>query len=184
MINDSLLEHIRKNRLIIYGGCDFNIEHMFSQLAIYENGKLYVFKEYANFLDTPQLIEAIRSDFPDNKIIMHPDASGIKRGSADAGVSDISLLRKAGFSIRARSRNPFVRDRIASVNNAFNHKKLFIDTERCPETTECLEQQIYLPNGQPDKTSGLDHAMDSLGYLIHYVMPVRELKPKVKGVIH
>lgn len=166
----------------IYIGMDFNVEHMAATCAKYLDGKLYVFKEYHDFLDTPVLIETIRFDFPHDKIICFPDATGIKRGSADAGTSDIALLRKAGFSVRARSRNPFIKDRVAAVNNAFNKKKLFIDCDRCPELTEALEQQVYANNGMPDKTAGLDHIVDAIGYMIAYLMPVRELKPKAMTV--
>lgn len=166
----------------LYVGIDFNVEHMAAVVARHINGVLYVFKEYHDFLDTPELIESIQDDFPHNQILCFPDASGIKRGSVDAGTSDIALLRKAGFSIRARSRNPFIKDRVAAVNNAFNKKKLFVDCDRCPELTEALEQQVYGKNGLPDKTTGLDHIMDAIGYIIAYLMPVRELKPQKLAV--
>jgi len=178
-----LLDYLTQNNFVIHLGVDFNVEHMAGLASVLIDGKIYVFKEYHNLLDTPELINAVRADFPHNKIIAYPDSTGIKRGSADAGITDIALLRKAKFVIRARNRNPYIKDRVASVNNAFNKKKLFIDTERCPETTECLEQQIWLPNGQPDKTTGLDHMMDALGYLVNYIMPVRELKPKQLSVV-
>lgn len=168
---------------ILHVGMDFNVEHMAAICARLIDGKLYIFKEYHDYYDTPELISAIQFDFPDDKVICYPDASGTKRGSTDASISDIALLRRAKFSIRARSKNPFIKDRIASVNNAFNKKKLFIDTERCPEITEALEQQIYTPNGQPDKKSGLDHISDAIGYLVYYLMPIRELKPQTRGIV-
>lgn len=180
----NLLEHIASHRMVIHLGMDFNVEHMAGLASVLIDGKIYVFHEYHNFLDTPEIIESIKMDFPNSKVICYPDASGIKRGSTDAGISDIALLRKAGFTIRSRSKNPYIKDRVAAVNNAFNHKKLYIDTERCPETTECLEQQIWTPAGQPDKKSGLDHMMDALGYLVNYIMPVRGLKPKQLSVVH
>ena len=117
------------------------------------------------------------------KVIIYPDASSIKRSSVDASISDAALMRKAGFVIRSRSKNQFIKDRVASVNNAFNHKKLFIDVDRCPELTEMLEQQIYLPNGQPEK-NGQEDVLDALGYLVGYIMPVRELRPVTKGVVY
>lgn len=182
-MKDKIIEHIRKHRLAGHIGMDFNVEHMSAVFALYISGILYVFKEYHDYLDTPELIEAIKYDFPSSKIICYPDASGVKRGSVDAGTSDIALLRKAKFNVRARSRNPFVKDRVAAVNNAFNKKKLFVDTDRCPELTEALEQQIWMPNGQPDKNSGLDHIVDALGYMVSYLMPVREMKPAIKAVV-
>ena len=72
---------------------------------------------------------------------------------------------------------------MAAVNNAFAKNKLCIDIDRCPELTDALEQQIWLPNGQPDKTTGLDHIVDALGYMVSYLMPVREIKAKSKAVL-
>lgn len=180
---DNALEFVKTMwREPVYIGIDFNVEHMAAVASLFVNGTLYIFKEYHDFLDTPELIASIQHDFPNSKIVCFPDASGVKRGSVDAGTSDLALLRKAGFSVRARSRNPFIKDRVASVNNAFNQKKLFVDVERCPELTEALEQQVYASNGMPDKTTGLDHILDAIGYMIAYLMPVRELKPQTLSV--
>jgi hypothetical protein len=35
----------------------------------------------------------------------------------------------------------------------------------------CLEQQVYR-NGEPDKTSGVDHQNDATTYPIAYEMPI------------
>jgi len=178
---DKLLTYIRSNLIPIYVGMDFNVEHMAASMALNISGILYVFREYVDYYDTPELSTIIREDFPNNKIICFPDSTGKNRGTTNAKTSDIAILRKHKFTVRAKVKNPFVKDRIAAVNNAFNHKKLLIDVDRCPELTEALEQQIYKTNGQPDKESGLDHIVDSLGYLVSYLMPVREAK--VKSVI-
>jgi hypothetical protein len=178
ILDDDVLSYVRSQILIIYVGMDFNVNNMASVLSLYSGGVLYAFKEYVGYEDTPDLIEAIESDFPDNKIICFPDSSGKNRSTTNAKTSDIALLRKAKFTVRARNKNPFVKDRVAAVNNAFNHKKLFVDTDRCPELTEALEQQIWKPNGQPDKESGLDHIVDALGYMVSYLMPVRDIKLK------
>ena len=38
---------------------------------------------------------------------------------------------------------------------------------------EGLEKQAYDKNGEPDKTSGLDHVNDAAGYAVFYKWPVR-----------
>jgi len=157
----------------VHIGGDFNVGHMAACCAEHHNGILYVMKEFIDVLDTPNLIEAIDEEFQGRKIFSYPDSTGSKRQSTNANISDIKLLREAKYIIRARSINPAVKDRIAAVNRAFERKKLFINTEACPELTQALEQQIYNTQGKPDKDSGLDHILDALGYMVHYLMPVR-----------
>jgi hypothetical protein len=182
LITDPVIEALDANRATLYSGFDFGHDTTQAVMALFVNEKLFVFREYANFIDTPTIIDMIKNDFPNCRYIAFPDAAGASRKSVNASVSDISLLRKAGFTVRARSTNPFVRDRVASVNNAFKKNKLYIDVERCPNLVEALEQQIWLANGQPDKTSGFDHIVDALGYMVHYLMPVREIKPQHKPI--
>ena len=102
---NELLSYINDKRMVIHIGMDFNVEHMAALASVLIDGAIYIFKEYHDFLDTPDLIEAIKEDFPNCKVIVYPDASGTKRGSTDAGTSDIALLRKARFTVRARSKN-------------------------------------------------------------------------------
>ncbi len=168
----------------IHIGVDFNVSHMAGVASELIDNRLYVMKEFIDLLDTPELIKAIEEAFPRRKVICYPDSSGKNRSSQNANSSDIALLRAAKFTIRARSINPPVKDRVASVNRAFEQGKLFINTEACPELTECLEQQVYKENGQPDKESGVDHALDALGYKVYYIMPVESRAIKTIGVSH
>ena len=159
----------------IHIGLDFNAANCSGVVALFnfEKRLIHVFHEFVGFFDTPDLIKAIQETFYGHQIYVYPDASGVKRSSVNAHTSDIALLREAKFRIKARTVNPLVRDRIASVNRAFERKSLLIDTEKCPELTECLEQQVFLENGQPDKKSGYDHMVDALGYMVAYILPVR-----------
>ncbi|MFT7994068.1 terminase, partial [Salmonella enterica subsp. enterica serovar Enteritidis] len=76
-------------------------------------------------------------------IVMYPDASGKNRKSTDASTSDIAQLQNAGFEIRAKSVNPAVKDRVASVNKALESGRLMVNEQACPVTARCLEQQAY-----------------------------------------
>ena len=167
-------------RPIIHIGVDFNAANCSGVAGIHTVGSdiIHVFHEFVGYFDTPELVKAIQEAFDGFKIWIYPDASGIKRSSINAHTSDIALLRAAKFRVRAKSVNPLVRDRVASVNRAFERGKLKIDVRRCPELTECLEQQVFLDNGQPDKKSGYDHMVDALGYMVHYLMPVRNSRHK------
>lgn len=168
----------------IHIGNDFNVGHMAAIAMELENGILYAMKEFIDYYDTPDLILAIQSAFSGRKIFSYPDSSGKNRTTTNAGVTDITLLRQAKFTVRTKTHNPAVKDRVASVNRAFEKKKLFINTSACPILTEALEQQVYLNNGQPDKTSGQDHILDALGYPVHYIMPVRSTGIQGVAIAH
>ena len=121
--------------------------------------------------DTPEMIDLIKSKYAGHQIFVYPDASGSARKTVNASMSDIALLQQAGFTVRARKSNPPVRDRIMATNAAFEAGRIRINANACPTVASCLEQQVYR-NGEPDKTSGVDHQNDATTYPIAYEMPI------------
>ena len=121
--------------------------------------------------DTPEMVRIIEGRYPDHPIYMYPDASGKSRKTVDASKSDIALLEQAGFWVRVNKRNPLVKDRILAMNSALEQGRVRINSKKCPNTAECLEQQVY-KNGEPDKSSGNDHQNDATTYVIAYEMPI------------
>jgi len=125
--------------------------------------------------DTPKMIKVLRERYNKKKhsIIIYPDASGDSRKTVDASITDIALLRDAGFVVSVNESNPFVRDRVLSVNamfeNAKGERRLLINPKKCPELSKCLEQQVYDKSGMPEKRKDLDHLPDTLGYFINRV---------------
>jgi len=162
----------------LYIGMDFNVGKQAVVVYVKRGENYHAVWEFKDLLDTPQSIELIKKRFPDNTIVVYPDSTGKRRNTTNAstGVSDISLLKKAGFLVRAYSTNPLVKDRVAAVNGAFEKGRLFVNTENCPELTECLEQQVYDVNGRPDKNSGQDHMNDAAGYPICRLLPITDRK--------
>ena len=130
-------------------------------------------------VDTPSMIDTIKDRYEGRSVTIYPDASGKNASSKGASLSDIGLLRKAGFTIRAKDSNPRVKDRVLAVNMGFQSRKLWVNPDTCPETARCLEQQPYDKNGEPDKSTGLDHQNDAFGYPVAYEMPV--VKPRFKS---
>lgn len=128
--------------------------------------------ELSGLQDTPHLVQVVRERFPDHHITFYPDASGGSRRTVDASTSDLQIIRNAGYSVRAPRANPPVKDRILAVNAALDKCRVWINDTACKSLAEALEQQAYDKNGMPDKSSGLDHHPDALGYLIHERMPV------------
>jgi phage terminase large subunit len=149
---------------ILHIGMDFNITNMSAIVHIKENNKIHAVDELTGIYDTFEMIEAIKEKYPDNFIIIYPDASGGNRKTT--GISDINLLKKAGFRIKNDKKNPFVKDRINEMNKVFRNNKYLINLETCSEYAEALEQLTY-KNSFPDKSSGLDHVTDAGGYFIY-----------------
>ena len=163
-INHKSIELLPNEALHI--GMDFNITNMNAVIHIVRQNKYYAIDEIAGAYDTMQMIQLLRDAYPKNRIIVYPDASGKARSTS--GKSDHQLLKEARFIIKSPNENPRVKDRVASQNMAFQKQTYFVDTKKCPNFTEALEQLPY-KNGAPDKTSGFDHICEASGYFIHYV---------------
>lgn len=160
----------------LYVGMDFNVQKQAAVIYVIrkdEHGDVWhAVDELRDMLDTPECIRVMRLRYPGNRIICYPDATGRATSSRNASESDISLLKEAGWAIRAKKTNPQVRDRVNAMNRAFEKGRLMVNDEACPRFAECLEQQAWR-NGEPDKTSDFDHQNDAGGYPIAYEMPIR-----------
>ncbi len=154
-------------------GMDFNVMDMCASCWVRRGKHLHAVDEFMGLRDTPDMIEAIKEEYPKNPIIVFPDASGSGTSSKSCSISDIKLLRDAGFKVKANNKNPLIKNRVAAVNKLFEDEKGFINTERCPELTMSIEQQAYdKKTGQPEKDGNLDNRNDGAGYLIHYLHPI------------
>ena len=169
-------------------GVDFNVGQMAACVHVLRDNEPHAVDEFVNYLDTPALIRAIEQRYPSRRIMVYPDASGKSRKSVNASESDNSLLRQAKFTVLAHSSNPFIKDRVAAFNKMIHKegkRQYKINVDKCPHLTEGLEKQAYDKNGEPDKTSGLDHVLDAAGYFISYRYPVAKhisSQIKLKGL--
>jgi len=165
---------------VLHIGMDFNITNMNAVVHVIDNHPIAV-AELTGVYDTADMIELIRERYRGHSIVIYPDASGKNRSTS--GKSDIRLLREARFTIKSPSKNPFVRDRVNAMNNAFMNNKgerrYLVNTNNCPVYSEALEQQTY-KNGVPDKTTGFDHICEAGGYFIH-----QQTRPRfIRAVAH
>lgn len=161
----------------LYIGMDFNIREMAATIYVRREKVWHAVAELSGVYDTPEITRIIKERYQSkgHKIYIYPDASGVSGSSTDASLSDIAILEQAGFSIRAHSANPAVRDRINATNAAFEKGLLFINDYECKTVAECFEQQAYDKNGEPDKEGGHDHQNDASTYPIEFEMPI--IKP-------
>jgi hypothetical protein len=150
---------------------------MASVVGVYEQStdSIHIIDEIQGCKNTEALIYTIQQRYPNRIINVYPDATG-KASKSCASMSDIALLKQAGFKVFARNSNPFVKDRVASTNgalcNSLGIRRLFINISKSPLLVKGLEQQGYDKSGEPDKSGGLDHMLDGLGYMIHWIFPI------------
>lgn len=168
-------ETIRLNEPL-HIGADFNTANMHAVVFVERGDNLHAVAELVGMLDTPDMIRVIKEKYIGHHVTIYPDATGDSRKSVNASVSDIGLIRQAGFLVKVNATNPAVKDRVLSVNTAFSKGQLFINDTTCRRFAEALEQQSYDKTGEPDKQSGHDHINDAGGYCIHWRMPV--IKPR------
>lgn len=173
--NTNNSKRIANNTDTLYVGVDFNIGNMSCLIHVVDQIPIAV-DEITKAYDTDQICKILRQKYPNNRIIVYPDASG-KNRKTNATITDIEILKQAGFMVRAKNSNPPVDDRIKNMNRMFcdgNGKvNYLVNTIKCPEYTEALERMAYDKNGQPDKSSGFDHITDAGGYFIYYEYPLK-----------
>ncbi len=164
-------------------GMDFNVMKMAAVVYVVRNDLPMALDEFHGVRDTPEMIEKIQTRFPGHSVAVYPDASGQNTSSKNASESDLSLLKKAKFTVIVDSTNPGVKDRVNSVNamflNAYGERRLKVNIDQCPQLTLCLERQTYTDKGEPDKDpkKGHDHMNDAAGYFIakRYLARVRSV---------
>lgn len=177
-------ETIQKNETL-YIGMDFNVGKMSAVVCVKRDGLPHAVDEIVNGYDTPDIVRMIKErywQYENGKYIksceirIFPDASGKSRKSVNASETDLQLLRDAGFYICAKDSNPPVKDRINAVNamicNANGQRRFKVNVSKCPVLVECLEQQVWAENGEPDKKGGKDHTNDAIGYFLYYDYPL------------
>ena len=163
----------------VHIGIDFNVSAMSAIVHFVKDLKTYAIEEYVDLFDTPELVEVLSDRFAGRTVICYPDAAGNARKTVQASQSDINLLKQAGFTVRANSKNPGIMDRVNGMNslfcNAMGERRYFVNTTACPKYTRALEQQAYdEATKMPDKKNGHDNkGIDAAGYFTSFLFPVR-----------
>jgi hypothetical protein len=176
-------------RLII--GADFNVGKMCWVFGTLRGDKLlHIWGEHiGKDIDTIRMAEEAKEilwrvhqkhggrdtkEYVWRRCALIPDASAGARRTSSAGLAtDLQHLIDAGFDVNKPTINPPVKDRVFNVNAAFHGGYLMVDKDACPELHRCLTQQPWSKDGsEPDKTKGLDHAVDALGYAVNYCIPI------------
>lgn len=140
--------------------------------------ELNVWKEYRLFNSgTAELMHAIRSDFPDRRLIIFPDPTGdARRTSAPVGQTDFTIIRSFGAEIfvpKFRTNS----DKYNHVNgllcNTQGVRRLLINPRTCPHLVDSLDGLQYKDGSNlANKESGFDHLCDALAYAVIALFPI------------
>jgi hypothetical protein len=168
-------------------GMDFNVMVGASVVHVIDDDIPKAVDEIHNAYDTDEQIEIIKERYGDrHRINVYPDASGKNRTAANTTETDIQKLHNAGFVVHQNFKNPPIKDRVASYNamicNGKQERRYLVNTDKCPNLTDGLEQQVYGDNGLPDKKAGVDHIVDAPGYFMVYEYPIVKPEPTISSV--
>jgi len=162
------------NRLVSVG-MDFNVDPMSCTLGHIVGDSYYQFGErYLQNSNTYEMRDNLLETFKPHQVEIYPDSTGKARES-NATESDLAILKKAGFTIKAKRQNPYVKDRVNAVNSLIkdlNGKTRYkVNPETCPKTINDFNRVERLEDGRlnnKQEEQGLKHITDALGYLINF----------------
>jgi hypothetical protein len=169
------VETIHKDVRIIIT-VDFNVSPMCWLVIQNIKGLDFVIEEIVRRnTNTEEMAKIVGNLFGyDRSFMFYGDYSGTFR-STKSPSTDYDIIRQilpnSDFRIKP---NPSVVDRVNAVNSrlcsASGERRLFINTEKCPELTKDLEQVIWKEGKREIDKSNIErtHSSDALGYYIDY----------------
>ena len=170
---------------VIFVGMDFNVDRCWLVCCKQVDQEIRVVHELIA-RDTPEIIRLLMEEYgrwvDAGQLIACPDASSKNRSSKSVGISDLSLLRGAGIRAVEQPQNPFIKDRVLTLNtliaNAAGQHRLKVNSS-CTGVIKGLSAHVYdLKTGLPEKGIGssendLSGQMDALGYACWYLNGLR-----------
>ena len=120
---------------------------MTAVVCIIENDRIFMIDEIQIYSsNTNEMCDEIRTRYKNKQIVVYPDPSARQRKTSAGGLTDLAILKNAGFHVRCRSTAPLVRDRINAVKfklkNVNGKNNLFI-LKSCKNVIKSIERQIF-----------------------------------------
>jgi hypothetical protein len=164
-------------RLPVHLCFDFNVDPI-TCTVIQHHGMLWmkVIKEYRlRTSDIFELLERIKTDFPDTYFIVNADASGRNKTAVTKGnrsyIDTIRIvLRLSRHQIQVPKSNPSIKNSRMLMNSLFSkHKGIWI-SDNCPFLIADLNRVKTNEKGEieKDKDKKLTHLLDGLRYFMWY----------------
>jgi hypothetical protein len=164
-------------------GMDFNTSPCTAAIFVQQGKEMYQIDEIHMLnSNTQEVADEISRRYPTSTKICYPDPSGNQRKTSASGATDFTILRNAGFTVKAPTRHNLVRDRINSFNarlcSSDGIRHLFIDP-KCKYTIESLEKFCYKENTQVPDKGQWDHSFDAASYCIDFMFPIKREREEI-----
>lgn len=165
-------------------GQDFNVNPMASVIAVRVADECHVLDALEiESSNTEEVADEIKRRYPKRRIIMCPDPSGkARKTSAPVGQTDFTILKRAGFEVRAPLAAPVVVDRVNNTQAMLLQKarrRVRIHPRAKPLITALKNLTYKEGTSIRDKASGFDHVCDALDYLLWQEFNVLAVRPQV-----
>ena len=178
-------EHAFNPNLPVWIGQDFNVDPMSSVILQPQiSGEVWAVDEiYLSNSNTAAVCDELERRYWRHfkSMTLFPDPAGANRSSG-RGESDLDIFRERGLvRIRFRRKHPPVADRVNAVNRMLRSADGVVRlrvNKSCRHLIESLEQTLYRRNSSEiDKSAGMEHITDALGYAIEFQFPRRRFDP-------
>lgn len=175
--------NIRRNKYKkgehIYIGMDFNVNPMTAVIGHIKGKIFYQFDEvYLKNSNTFEMKRHLIEKYPYHEMTINPDSTG-KAMESNAKQSDLAILRDNPnpIDVKARSVNPYVKDRLSAMNSQMltinGDIRYYVDPS-CIHTINDFNRVERLDDGRENKKQeeqGLVHISSAAGYCIAYNFP-------------
>ncbi len=155
----------------LYIGMDFNINPMSAVIVQSVFGRPEVLDAVQLMTsNTEEMASHLRARYPDRRLIICPDASGVqRRSSAPMGQTDFTILQSHGFELLNDKSNPVVVDSINNLQSNLcsgsGYRAIHVHP-RAELLIKGLEGLTWKKGTNiVDKSTGLDHICDCLRYI-------------------
>ena len=163
-------ESVRDTGAEIFVGQDFNVNPMASVIGVRVADELHILDALeVHTSNTEEVAGELRRRYPGRRIIVCPDPAGKARHtSSPVGQTDFTILRRAGFEVRAPNAAPLVVDRVNNTQAMLlqGERRRIRIHPRAKALITALSNLCYKEGTSiRDKGSGFDHCCDALDYM-------------------
>jgi hypothetical protein len=156
----------------IHVGLDFGKNNNPCEINVFSGETRYVVDELYGLRNTDECIEALKEKYEGREIHFYPDALNLE--AVHNYEKNFGAAR-----VHSDSGNPPIGFRVAclhwSIQNPITKvRHLKVNPEKCKRLDLGLQQQVFDDKMKPDKSAGIEHAVDAEGYLHVQRFPVDE----------
>jgi hypothetical protein len=184
----NISEHAKYNpNLIVHIGLDFNVGYMAASFSHKVDDRQIFFDELLLTGDsnTYTMASALKELYPIERILITCDASGASRKSSamEQALTDVAILKKAGYEVRFMRQNARLRRRQIQMNGLLHNARIIINP-KCVNLIKDFDKCRQKPDFTKDEGSDkkFSHFSDGADYVCGFEHPL-ELDRKSRSII-